>query len=86
MLRGEQNYYDDSEILHYEIELRSSSSSSSSASAQFRIIEAGDIRDIETAGGVRIINSSSSSSSASQSSSSMSVPFRYQTSPTPCTT
>jgi hypothetical protein len=31
MLRGEQNYYNDSEVLYYEACLRSSSSSSSSS-------------------------------------------------------
>jgi len=78
MLRECLHYYNDTEVLHYEVCQPSSSSSSSSASAQFRITEGDDIRDIELTGGIRIIDSSSSSSSESQSSSSFSVPFRYQ--------
>ena len=79
MLRGEHRYYNDSEVLHYEIELRSSSSSSSSASAQFRITETGGLfREVNQGGALRIIESSSSSSSESASSSSFSTPFRYQ--------
>ena len=79
MLRGEQRYYNDSEILHYQTELRSSSSSSSSASAQFRITQTGgNIREVQVGGALRIIESSSSSSSESASSSSFSTPFRYQ--------
>jgi len=86
MLRDCLQYYNDTEVLHYEVCQPSSSSSSSSASAQFRIIEDGDLRDIELTGGIRILNSSSSSSSASQSSSSFSVPFRYQSESQDCTT
>lgn len=78
MLRGEQRYYNDSEVLHYQTELRSSSSSSSSASATFRNTEDGYFRELEGGGTLRILDSSSSSSSASQSSSSFSTPFRYQ--------
>lgn len=79
MLRGEQRYYNDSEVLHYEVQLRSSSSSSSSASAKFRITQTGaNIREVQRGGAYRIIESSSSSSSESASSSSFSTPFRYQ--------
>jgi len=78
MLRGEQQYYDDSEVLSYEVELRSSSSSSSSASATFRITEDGEFREVAQGGNIRIIDSSSSSSSASSSSSSVSFAFRYR--------
>ena len=78
MLRGEQQYYDDSEVLSYEVELRSSSSSSSSASAKFRITESGILRETDNVRHIRIIESSSSSSSVSESSSSVSFAFRYR--------
>ena len=78
MLRGEQLYYDDSEVLYFETELRSSSSSSSSASAHFRITETGVLIRETEGGDIRIIESSSSSSSVSSSSSSVSFAFRYR--------
>jgi len=78
MLRDCLQYYNDTEVLHYEVCQPSSSSSSSSASAQFRIT-ADNVYTRETEDGdYRIIVSSSSSSSQSASSSSFSVPFRYQ--------
>jgi hypothetical protein len=89
MLRGEQYYYNDTEELYYETELRSySSSSTSSPYGEYRIterIDEDEYRYTERSGNYRALESSSSSSSSfSVSSSSTSVPFRYQDTPGDC--